>query len=855
MELNPGEKLGRYQLVSLIGAGGMGEVWKARDMQLDRDVAVKVSKSEFTAWFDREARAIAAFNHPNICQIYDIGPNYLVMELIDGVPLKGPLPVEKAVAYAGLILDALDAAHRKGFTHRDLKPANILVTKQGIKLLDFGLAKQNAAGLGPDDVTSASLTVKGQISGTLQYMSPEQLQGKEADARDIFAFGCVLYEMVSGRKAFSGSTAAGVIAGIMEREPEPFQTTPPLDRVIRKCLMKDSDERFQNARDLKTALLWAIEGGSAAPLQSRFSKTGWIGWVTAALFALSAAALAFVHFRETEPQMVRTAILPPEKSAVTSAANSGPMALSPDGKRIVFAATGEDGKSQLWIRALDGATAQPVPGSEGGSFPFWSPESRTLAFFAGGKLKKIDTAGGPPVTLADASNPRGGAWSSSGIIVFAPNNNVGGLVKISASGGTVTPATGASANNGNGRAPWFLPDGRHFLLTFLQPPNRVQILLASLDSDEIKPIAETGSNAVYSQGQLLFLRESTLMSQPFDLKTFATTGEAVPVAEHIQESFSPNTVGMFSVSTTGLLAYETGVGDYGLQLTWFDRNGKALGTFGAPQFFSQIALSPDGKTLASSFFDAQGQDVYTYDLSQGSPTRFTFDPARDDFPMWTPDGRSIVFNSVRKGHWDLYRKSADGSGAEEVLYADDREKYPNSFSPDGKLLLFAAVGTANSAYWALPLTPENSAATLKPVPFLPGSSLRWGKFSPDGRWVAYVLGEQPGDVYVSSFSHRGGTHQISAKGGIKPLWRRDGKEIFYLSPEGRLMATEVRISGEAVEVGSTHSLLGGIPLGNGYAYDISTDGQRILAAVAVAKDQKSSEPITLVQNWAARLKK
>jgi Tol biopolymer transport system component len=292
-------------------------------------------------------------------------------------------------------------------------------------------------------------------------------------------------------------------------------------------------------------------------------------------------------------------------------------------------------------------------------------------------------------------------------------------------------------------------------------------------------------------------------------------------------------------------------------LTWFDRNGKALGTFGAPEDFSQVALSPDGKTLAASFYDAQGQDVYTYDLShdlpQGSPTRFTFDPARDDFPMWAPDGRSIVFNSVRKGHWDLYRKSADGSGAEEVLYADEKEKYPNSFSPDGKLLLFAAVGTANSAYWALPLTPESSAAPLKPVPFLPGSSLRWGKFSPDGRWVAYVLGEQPGVVYVSSFSHRGGTHQISANGGIKPLWRRDGKEIFYLSPGGRLMATEVRISGETVEVGSTHALLGGIPLGNGYAYDVSADGQRILAAVA--RDQKSSEPITLVQNWAAGLKK
>jgi hypothetical protein len=377
------------------------------------------------------------------------------------------------------------------------------------------------------------------------------------------------------------------------------------------------------------------------------------------------------------------------------------------------------------------------------------------------------------------------------------------------------------------------------------------VLLASLDSDEIKTVAETGSNAVYSEGRLLFLRESTLMAQPFDLKTLATNGEAVPIAERVQQSFSPNIIGHFSVSATGLLAYTTGVDDYGLQLTWFDRTGKALGTIGEPRSFSDINLSPDGKALVASVYGAQGEDLWTYDLSKGLPVRFTFDPARADFPVWSPDGRSIVFNSVRKGHWDLYRKSADGSGVEELLYADDREKYPNTWSPDGKVLIFVTVdGSGSSGHWALPLTPEGSG---KPTPFLPAGT-RFAKVAPDGRWVTYISEEsQRAEVYVSPFSRSGGKRQISTNGGIKPRWRRDGKEIFYLSPEGQLMAAEVRISSETVEVGTTRALFGGIPTSNGYGYDISADGQRILATVA--KQQKSNEPITLVQNWAAGLQK
>jgi len=880
MPLSAGDKLGHYEVLSQIGQGGMGEVYRARDTTLRRDVALKVLPATFLrdhermARFQREAEVLASLDHPNIGQIHGIVDSEdsrgLVLALIEGPTLAdrmaaGPLALEETVAISKQIIEALEYAHDRGVVHRDLKPANIKITPEGVvKVLDFGLAKVLEDEPPPSSLAnSPTLTMghtrAGVILGTAAYMSPEQAVGRTVDRRsDIFSFGAVLFEMLTGKRAFAGTATPDVLEAVVKNDPDwsklPSGTPAYLRRLLERTLAKDRRQRLQAIGEARI-LLENPPIAEPVAVQEAAAPRLRLAWGLAGLFALTAAALAWTHFRDTPPesQVVRTAILPPEKAAFSSEADGGPMALSPDGKRLVFFATGEDGKSELWIRPLDAITAQPVQGSEGGSFPFWSPDSRYLAFFAGGKLKKIDTAGGPPVTLAEAANPRGGAWSTTGVIVFAPNNNVGGLFKISSSGGAATPATRPDNAGGNDRAPWFLPDGRHFLYSSLRPPNRVQVLLSSLDSSEIKTVAETGSNAVYSQGRLLFLRENTLMAQPFDLKMLATNGEAVPVAERVQPSYSPNVIGLFSVSATGLLAYTTGVNDYGLQLTWFDRTGKALGTIGEPQSFSDIALSPDGKTLVTSVFHARGEDLWTYDLSKGLPARFTFDPARADFPLWSPDGRSIVFNSVRKGHWDLYRKSADGSGVEELLYADDREKYPNSWSPDGKFLVFVTLdGSGSSGHWALPLTTESPGAALKPTPVLPAGT-RYAKFSPDGRWVAYVFGEQPGDVYISSFSQPGGKRQISTNGGIKPRWRRDGKEIFYLSPEGRLMATEVRISGETVEVGATRALFGGIPTGNAYGYDISADGQRILATVG--KDQKSSEPITLVQNWAAGLKK
>ncbi|MGA2716258.1 MAG: protein kinase [Bryobacteraceae bacterium] len=860
MQLKAGDKLGPYEIVSPIGKGGMGEVWKARDPRLNRDVAIKVAKAEFTERFKQEATLVARLNHPNICTLFDVGPNYLVMELVEGAPIRGPLPVEKAVEYAGQILDALDAAHRKSITHRDLKPANILVTKQGIKLLDFGLAKQ-APGLGPDDVTVQAMTIEGQISGTLQYMAPEQLQGKKADARsDIFSFGCVLYEILSGSRAFGGTNAASVIAAILEREPEPLKTTPPLDRVIRTCLAKDPDQRFETARDLKRDLLWAMEGDTTAPSPSRLGKAGWIA---AGLVTLVASVLGFVHFREKPPVVapISSAILPPETTAFVFASQANIPALSPDGKWIVFGARTADNKNPLWIRPLASTTAQMLAGTDGATYPFWSPDSRYVAFFAGGKLKKIDISGGPALAIADGSGGAGGSWSPEGVILFSTGSTRSPLLKVAAAGGTASPATSVEATkSGAHRFPWFLPDGRHFLFEDLVVTDTV-LRVGSLDSQETVVVGHADSNAVYSRGHLLFLRENTLMAQPFDEKSRTAQGEAVPVAEQVSSVsfFSQSPVGVFTVSASGLLAYQTGEPAGRQSLTWFDRSGKALSKLGESGVFVNLEFSPDGKNAAVSVRDAAARgngDIWIYDTVRGLRTRFTFDPANDRRPVWSPDGNTIVWDRLgAKGQ--LYRRAADGKGAEELLYEDTGVLDPTSWSPDGKFLLFNtdASGTRGGV-WILPLLAEKPGSRLKPSPLVdPPFGKRSAAFSPDGHWVAYESNESSRrEVYVIPFPGPGGKRQISTAGGGVPRWRRDGKEIFYAGLDGKLMAAEVTLKTGSIEVGQARPL--GVPVsffGGPIQYDVSPDGQRFL--VVAEPERTASPPLTLVQNWTAALKK
>ena len=893
MPLSAGTRLGPYEIIAPLGAGGMGEVFKARDTRLDRTVAIKILNSSVGARpealqrFEREARAVSALNHANICSLYDVGSEsgtpYLVMEYVEGETLterltRGPLPVADACQIAIAIGDALDQAHRRGIVHRDLKPGNVMLTGEKgsntVKLLDFGLAKlSGAAALASGTPTSLptlaqSLTSEGSIIGTFQYMAPEQLEGVAADHRsDIFAFGCVLYEMLTGRKAFEGKSQATLIAAIMTSEPPPIlpwqpMSPPALDRVVRRCLAKDPDNRWQSARDLVGELRWITESGSqvapAPALQTRRRARARWGWLAAGVLSLVVLAETFVtvrHLREKplEVPVTRFAVSPPE-GTVFNFARTFAVAVSPDGRRIAFAAGVAPDKPQLWVRSLDALAAQPLAGTEGAKYPFWSPDSKTLGFFADGKLKRIDASGGAAFTLCDAPNGAGGTWNREGVIVFTPLPN-GPLFRVSAAGGVARPVSPAASGErvAGHRWPCFLPDGRHFLYSE-QPAGVAEgngaIRVASLDSNgrDSKLVLNVDSNAAYAQGYLLFVRETTLMAQPFDLKSLAPSGDAVPVAEQIQANPS-GTRWVYSVSESGLLAYRRGeVGRS--QLAWLDRNGKQIQAVGDPALFGVLHLSPDRRSAAGSITDVahHNQDIWLLDVARGVRTRFTSDPAAETAAVWSPDGRTIVFNSSRKGPADLYRKASNGTGAEELLYADNSEKQPSSWSPDGRFLLYWGGGGT----WVLP-DPLGAAGDRKPYRLTQSAFVEINpQFSPDGRWVACQSNESGrNEIYVLPFPGPGGKKQISAAGGILPRWRPDGKEIFYAASDRRLMAAEVSVKGGEMEVGAVRPLFGGIRTGEGYSYDVSADGQKFL--VITAPERTSEEPLTVIENWTAGL--
>jgi Tol biopolymer transport system component len=687
-------------------------------------------------------------------------------------------------------------------------------------------------------------------------MAPEQLQGKPTDARaDIFAFGCVLYEMLTGKRAFDGANTASVIAAIMERAAPSVADVAPasLDWVLRRCLEKDPDERWQTARDLRAALERCAESGTAmesAPSRSRLGKS--VAWmVVAGVLAIIAGVLAFLHFREkpAETLLTRLSVEPPAKYRFSVAT---PPAISPDGRKIVFEAISADGQRQLWLRPLDSLTVQPLAGTEGGSFPFWSPDSNSIGFFAGGKLKKMDASGGPATTLAGALSPRGGTWSQKGVIVFAPTPYR--LMQIAASGGIVHPAT-----NSEGKAairfPWFLPDGTHFLyLTRRTAGSQLNIQIGSLvgpAEDRTLPEA-ADSSAIYSRGYLLFMKGNTLVARPFDANRLEFTGEALPVAERVQLNRSVTQLGEFSGSANGDLVYQGGLSN--LRLTWLDRTGRHLGIVGDTAQFGGVQFSPDRKTAGVAIRDAAdgNVDVWLFDALRGLRTRFTSDPATDNGPVWSPDGRTIVFRSNRRGPFDLYRKPADGSRNEELLYADDLLKGAASFSPDGKYLAYSAQGDPKTGtdIWILP-DPLGTPGAAKPYPFLRTEFDESNpQFSPDGHWMAYNSNESGrNEVYIAPFPGPGGKRQVSTAGGAEPHWRADGKELFYLAPDSRLMEAEVDAKVGAFEVKKVEPLFG--PLTTGY--DVSADGQRFLALLP--PEGEVAEPLTVVLNWTAGLKK
>jgi Tol biopolymer transport system component len=834
------------------------------------------------ARFQREAQVLASLNHPNIAVIHGVEEHALILELVEGHTLAeriaaGPIPFEEALPIAKQIAEALEYAHDRGVIHRDLKPANIKITPEGrVKVLDFGLAKalsNEASAADPDN--SPTLTMRatqlGVILGTAAYMSPEQAKGKPVDKRaDIWAFGVVLAEMLTGRQLYTGETVSEVVAAVLLKEPDldglPAKTPPGIFRLLRRCLTKDPQQRLRDIGEARIAIEECRanpEGAKpeAKPQAPAKKPIAWIG--AAGALAIALAALAIVHFREipAELPVLRFTVVPPEGAAFgyTFGLVSG-FAVSPDGRRIAFIAHAANGKDQLWVRSLDTFTAQPLAGTEGASYPFWSPDSRSIGFAADGKLKRIDAAGGPSLTLADAPNFRGGTWSAGGVIVFALNQTAAGLQRVSASGGAARPATTLDAAKGevNHRFPSFLPDGRHFVYTAsIRSVDQAMVRLGTLDSTEVKPLPGADSNALFAAGHLLYLKESTLMAQPFDPDRLTTTGEAVPVAEKVAHIYTRSgSFGIFSVSWNGVLAYVAGEGGR-LGLTWVDRDGKRLSTVGDPGLLNSVHLSPDGKS-ATVFTMSGNRDIWVFDLARRLPRRFTFDPAQEEEAIWSPDGRTIVFNSNRKGHYDLYRKNADLTGAEELLYADDMTKIPSSWSPDGRFLLY----TANSPktgldIWVLPMTSQPGTAP-KPYPWLQTEFMEANAvFSPDGKWVAYSSNES-GDtqVYVAPFPGPGGKRQVSTAGGGYPHWRADGKEIFYNRADNRLMAASVRETGAALEIGEAHTLFSFPPTGVGISYDVSADGQRFLALLPPeVLTNSANEVINVVHNWIAGLKK
>jgi eukaryotic-like serine/threonine-protein kinase len=900
MALQANQRVGPYEILSAIGAGGMGEVYRARDARLDRIVAVKVlpdhaaARPDLRERFDREARTVASLNHAHICALYDIGhqdgTDYLVMEYLEGETLaerlkKGPLPLEQVLQYAIEIADALDKAHRKGITHRDLKPSNIMLTKSGTKLLDFGLAKLKASpaasSLSQLPTANDGLTAQGTILGTLQYMAPEQLEGGEADARtDIFAFGVVVYEMATGKKAFEGKSQASLIAKILETDPPPMSSLQPmtpaaLDRVVKKCLAKEPEKRWQAASDVCDELRWIADEAAShtttAPVPVASRRKNWLKtalWAGAAVAACIIIGLAVWYLKPAparpDTRAVRFFVSPPETWSLdeTGGSTVGPAALvvSPDGHQIAFAATSAERKTLLWVRSLDTLAAQSLPGTEGAGRPFWSPDSRFLGFFADGKLKKIDVSGGPPITLCDSGPGLGGTWSRDGVIVFAPG--YAGLQKVSASGGVPTAATALGAGEGGHRRPFFLPDGRHFLYYAAGSgtPGGGPVYVSSLDSAERKLLITSDSvNVVYSQGHLLFLRETTLMAQPFDARQVTVTGEAFPIAEHIQGSSQIQTTNanppyaFFSASENGVLAYQTGQGGAGSQLMWFDRSGQQLGVLGDSRAYTDIELSPDQKRASVSTSSQAGIDIWLYDMTRGLPTRFTFGPGAASRSIWSPDGSRIVFNEYRSGHLDLYQKASSGAGTEEVLFQDNFSKTPVSWSPDGRFILYVSNGTTTgNDLLVLPLSADR-----KPVPFLQTRFNEFGgQFSPDGRWVAYTSDESGKlEVYVAPFPGPGGKWQISTAGGSYPRWRRDGTEIFYLTADNTLMAGTVNGKASSFQVGVVKRLFQPHIVGPRHEYDVSADGQKFLINSAPQQNGAGPAPITVVVNWTAGLKK
>jgi serine/threonine protein kinase/Tol biopolymer transport system component len=897
-QLSAGTKLGRYEIRSLIGAGGMGEVYRARDVKLNRDVAVKVLPAAYSAdadrlrRFEQEAQAAGALNHPNVLAVHDVGIHegapYVVSELLEGETFRdilneGRLAQRRAIHYATMIAHGLAAAHEKGIIHRDLKPENVFITKDDrVKILDFGLAKLIPPG-GDDVVRTDVATLKAQTSagtvmGTAGYMSPEQVRGLPLDQRsDFFSFGAVLYEALSGRRAFHGESAVESLNAILKEEPPDLNETngkinPQLEKIVRRCLEKKPERRFHSAHDLSFALE-ALSSSSDSSLKTAplvtpaatlngsgglgFFRSSRLAWIVAGLLSLLTLGMAWVYFKRqpnVETRAVKLLILPPAKTFLMA---GQPPLISPDGKVLAFVAMDVSGKSLLYVRPLDALLARPLEGSDGAYLPFWSPDSRSLGFFARGKLKRIDVSGGQPITLANAINARGGAWSRDGVIIYCPLPP-SPLFRISASGGESAPINSNLMSEG-GMTRWlpsFLPDGRHYLYVARMAGSEREVRVGSLDSNDSKSLLSGAySHAIYAPpGYLLYRRESSLVAQPFDAAKLELKGDPIPIAEDV--GFDATSYqGYFSASDDGVVVHHSG--SAGLtQFTWTDRKGQQLGLIDEPADQGDLELSPDDSRLVFRRVDFHTGSIslWLIDLARGTPSRFTFEKTSDFSPIWSPDGSRIVFSTLRDGPPNLYQKVSSSAGNDEGLLKSIVPKLSFDWSRDGRYIIYGVVDPKTSwDLWSVPLDD-----TSKPVPFLQTNfDERRAKFSPNGRWVAYESNESgTNEVCVRPFPATPGKWQVSTGGGEQPRWRRDGKELFYISADHKLMSVEVNTDSSTFEHRTPTVLfgtrIGGIDTPGDY-YAATADGQRFILNNLIA--EAAYTPITVVLNWTADLKR
>jgi serine/threonine protein kinase len=886
MSLENGRVLGPYEILEPAGAGGMGEVYKARDTRLDRTVAIKVLpasvalNADLKARFEREAKAISSLNHPNICTLYDIGKvdgvEFLVMEFLEGESLsdrlkKGPLQVNDVYEIAIEVCDALDKAHRQGLIHRDLKPGNIMLTAEGAKLLDFGLAKlrmTDSQGREISQITQTTpLTGTGTILGTLQYMAPEQLEGAEADARsDIFSFGVVLYEMLTGLKAFEGKSQASLIAGIMGQEPTPVgdikpMTPPGLSRVVKKCIEKQPDNRWQSARDLADELRWISRSGSQAgiPLsvsarrKFKFDLARAVGL----LAILAALGLGYLYYaeRSKEIPVTRTNILLEEGSRLANFAG-GSLAISPDGTKLAYVARdSSDNSFKVWVRLLNSLTAYPLKGTDGASFPFWSPDGEQIGFFSSNKLKKTLASGGPVLTLCDVTLGRPACWNKQDIILFTPDYK-GPLYKVAAAGGEPSQVTALDSvqDDFTHRYPRFLPDDDHFLFFIRHESNdggeRDELAVSSLSDTSITRLFFAKSNVAYANGYLLFVRESILMAQPFDVSSRTLEESAVPIAEQV--SFNkPFSRGVFAVSDNGDLVYRRGEVKTGSTFILYSNEFKDVDTVGELQEFGTFALSHDNAYLAAEIEDPQtsGSDIWIYELQRGIKRRFTFNDKASSFPFWSPDDSALVFSSNYNDTNGLYIKDAYGTKPPQLLVASENPVYTWGWSRDGKYILYGETVPGTQSDLKIYTFGEDSAVTdYLATPFREGTA----RISPDGRWLAYTSNESGQfELYVSTFPTYTVKWQVSTKGGAFPKWSEDGTLLYFAGADDNIQVAEVDGSGRTFRVNETR-ILTNMKMASWPLFEVFNDNKRFV--VSQPEEGTDYDEIVFVYNWPGGLR-